>query len=293
MSQPARPLIRSLFFAPANRPDLITKFPRVPADCYVIDLEDGTPPGEKAGARDALAGNVAALRAAAVQGLVTVRVNEPSSPHHLDDLRAAWASGADGVVVPKPAHPSELAPAIDAARAAGRLAMGVCDGILIAGIESIAGVIQAQALCAAHPCVAAVYFGAEDFVSDMGGRRTTMGHEVLYARSQVVLAAKAAGITVIDQAVIEIRDEAQFEADAQRGRDLGYDGKICLLPRQVALANAAFSPDAAEVERCHRLITTYERAMADGLGTIDFEGRMVDGPLLRRAQQVVAMATRV
>jgi len=293
MPKPPRRPIRSLFFAPANRADLIAKLARCPADCYVIDLEDGTPPGEKQAARAALADSVATLRTSAVRGWVTVRVNEPGSAHHAADVQAAWASGADGVVIPKPGQASDLSAAIDAGQAAGRLKGEASDGVLILGLESLAGVLHAQALCNAHPSVIAAYFGAEDFISEIGGRRSAAGHEVLYARSQVVLAAKMAGIQAIDQAVIEIRDDARFQEDAQRGRDLGYDGKICLLPRQVALANDAYSPSPAEVETCRRLIDAYERAMREGVGTIDFEGRMIDGPLLKRAQHVVAISDRL
>ena len=165
-------------------------------------------------------------------------------------------------------------------------------GFILAGIETMDGVANAYAVCSAHPMVAAVYFGAEDYISDIGGRRTAGGAEVLYARSQVVLAARRARVTAIDQAVIEIRDDVRFQEDAERGRDLGYEGKICLLPRQAALANAAFSPSHQEVEFCVRLIRAYEEALAKGLGTIDFEGRMVDGPLLKRAHGIVAMSKR-
>jgi citrate lyase subunit beta/citryl-CoA lyase len=281
--------IRSLFFAPANRADLITKLPRSPADCFVIDLEDGTPLSEKEVAREALAGNVAVLRAAGVHGLVTVRVNSPESEHYLSDLHAAWTSGADGVVIPKLEQVNDLSLAIDTARVAGRVEGDATHGIVIAGIESVAGVANSRSLCAFHPIVSAVYFGAEDFISEMGGRRTSGGAEVLYARSQVVLAAKHAGIHAIDQAVVDIRDEERFRADSERGRDLGYDGKICLLPRQVVLANELFSPDAAEVDFSRRLIAAYEIAIAKGIGTIDFEGRMIDAPLLKRARQVLAV----
>ena len=276
-------MIRSLFFAPANRPDLIAKFPRFPADCYVIDLEDGTPPAEKASARTTLATSVASLRAAGVKGLVMIRINEPASAHYLADIEAAWATDADGIVIAKLEETAELFPALH----------GGGSRSIVAGIESIRGVVNAIALCAAHPRVTAVYFGAEDFISDMGGRRTAAGDEVLYARSQVAIAAKAARITALDQAVIEIRDDTQFREDAVRGRDLGYDGKICVLPRQVAIANELFSPRPDEVTYARRLIETYERATSAGLGTIDFEGKMIDGPTLKRAQRMVSLAERI
>ena len=286
-------MIRSLFFAPANRPDLLAKFPRFAADCYVIDLEDGTPPGEKAQARSALAGAVASLRAAKLAGLLTIRVNEPGSEHYLADLEAAFATDADGVVIPKLEHPAQLFPAVHWARNRERTAPRAQPRCVIGGIESIRGVIEAVNLCAADPILTAVYFGAEDFAADLGARRTALGDEVLYARSQVIIGAKAARITAIDQAVTDIRDDALFREDSARGRALGYDGKICVLPRQVAIANEAFAPTADEVAYARRLIAAYEKAVAAGKGTIDFEGKMIDGPLLKRARQAVALADRI
>lgn len=286
-------MIRSLFFAPANRPDLIAKFPRFPADCYVIDLEDGTPPSDKANARATLGTSVASLRAAGLKGLLMIRVNEPASEHYLADLAAAWATDVNGIVIAKLEEHAQLFPALHGAEQRDRIAPRGGPRSIVAGIESIRGVVNALALCAAHPRVTAVYFGAEDFISEMGGRRTLLGNEVLYARSQVAIAAKAARITALDQAVIEIRDDKQFREDAARGRDLGYDGKICVLPRQVAIANELFSPRPDEVTYARRLIETYDRATSAGLGTIDFEGKMIDGPTLKRAQRIVSLAQRI
>jgi len=281
--------IRSLFFAPANRPDLVAKFPRFVADCYVIDLEDGTPPADKASARAGLAALVAQVRQQPLPGVLTVRVNEPESVHYLDDLAAAWASDVDGIVIPKLETLEQLYPALHWLRRLEREAPRAAPRFIVGGLESIGGVANAAALCRAHPGLTAVYFGAEDLASELGARRTPEALEVLYARSQVLLHAKAARIVAIDQAVLEIRDDSHFEADALTGRSLGYDGKICLLPRQLEVANRLFRPSDAELDFARRLITRYTEAMAQGLGTIDFEGKMVDGPLLKRSQRLVAL----
>lgn len=286
-------MIRSLFFAPANRPDLLAKFPRFPADCYVIDLEDGTPPLEKTRARAMLADSVKSLRAAGLEGLLTIRVNEPASDHYLADLEAAFATDVDGVVIPKIEDGEQLFPAVHTVRQRDRAAPRKLPRCIIGGIESIPGVINAVGLCRAHSSLTAVYFGAEDFASEMGARRTAPGHEVFYARSQVIIAAKAARIMAIDQAVTEIRDDTQFREDAARGKELGYDGKICVLPRQVAIANELFAPRSEEVDYARRLIHAYDQAVSAGIGTIDFEGKMIDGPLLKRAQRIVSLAARI
>jgi len=284
-------VIRSFLFAPANQPDRLKKFPRFVADVYVIDLEDGTPESDKAQARAQLPAVVAYLREQPLRGRLFVRVNEPGNAHTEADLKAALATDIDGIVVPK----FETAGQVREFGAALALkeALGGRELSIIGGIESMRGVIEVFSLASADPHLGALYFGAEDYITDIGGRRTAQGLEALYARSQTVLAAKAAGIAAIDQAVIEIRDEPRFCEDAEFGCNLGYGGKICLLPRQVELANAIFSPAPAAIERCRRLLQAAERADAKGFGAFDFEGRMIDGPLLKRARAIVALADRI
>ena len=281
-------MIRSLFFAPGNRPDLVLKFPRFGADCCVIDLEDGTPPGEKQRARAMLRDTVAQVRAAGLKGMLTVRVNVPASPHYLADLEAAFTSDVDGVVIPKLESPEQAFPAIHWIRSRDAAAPRATPRTIVGGIESVKGVLNAVEVCAKTQCIGSVYFGAEDFAAEIGGRRTPRGDEVYTARSMVVMAAKVAGLIAIDQAVVEIRNDEMFLEDSARGRDLGYEGKICVTPGQVKLAHRAFSPTPQERADAKRLVATYEEAMARGIGTIDFEGRMIDGPLLKRAQQILA-----
>lgn len=280
--------IRSLLFAPANRPDLLAKLPRFPADCYVLDLEDGTPPDEKVRARELLAQTIPSLRAAGLPGRLTVRVNKPDSEHHLADIDAALTADADGLVIPKIEQAGQLT------LLAGRMRSSATaphrPRFVIGGIESVRGVIHAVTLCTSTPELEAVYFGAEDFIADIGGRRTRVGKEAFHARSHVIMAAKAAGIQAIDQAVVDIRDEALFREDSEQGRDLGYDGKICVAPRQAEWANALFSPTAEEVQEAEQMLAAYDEALARGVGTIEFKGRMIDPPLLQRAQHVLTLA---
>ncbi|QHI97471.1 CoA ester lyase [Xylophilus rhododendri] len=281
-------MIRSLFFAPANRPELVAKFVRFQADCSVVDLEDGTPPAEKASARDRLQETVRQARAAGLHKTLAVRVNVPDSPHYLADLEAAFACDIDCVVIPKLEQVEQAFPAahwirqLDAAQPRAR------PRFIVGGIESVRGVLNAVKLCDETPALGAVYFGAEDFAADIGGRRSRGGAEVATARSWVVMAARAADRIALDQAVLDIRDDTLYLQDAAAGRDLGYQGKICVAPAQVALAHQAFSPTDAERDYARRLVDAYGAATARGIGTIDFEGRMVDGPLLKRSLAVLA-----
>lgn len=286
-------MIRSLFFAPANRHDLLAKFPRFRADCYAIDLEDGTPEGDKDSARNRLDEAVRMLRGSKLQGLLYVRLNEPASKHYIHDIEAAATCDIDGMIVPKLESRDQLFPIVHAITRAEAAQLGRRRIEIMAGIESMRGVIDAVPLCAAHPRITSAFFGAEDFASDIGARRTKAGDEVLYARSQVVLAAKAARIVAIDQAVVEIRDDEQCRRDAEKGRDLGYEGKICVVPRQVEICNEVYAPTAAEIAHARELIAVYQDATRRGIGTIDFKGHMIDGPLLKRAEALLELARQL
>ncbi len=278
---------RSLFFAPANRLDLVRKFPRWAADVSVMDLEDGTPDAQKEAARH-VAEQAAREVRPALKGQLYLRVNQPESRHFAEDLLLAAGLPVDGVVVPKVERPDQLLFAQDLL--AARRPPGQGPLSIIVGIESAWGVERASQLAGAAPVAVAVYFGAEDYAADLGAERTAAGTEVLYARSRVALAARLAALAGLDQAVTEIRDDQRFRDDAQVGRQLGYRGKICVHPRQVALAHEAFAPSEVAVAWSRRLLAQYETAAASGRGTIEFEGQMVDGPLLSRARQVLAAA---
>lgn len=284
-------IIRSWLIAPANRPEYINKFATLGADVSTMDLEDGTPEQHKQAARDGLAGMVAGLRKAGLSKGLYVRVNHPRSEHYRNDLAAAAGAAVDGVAIPKLGSVAELRAAVEMLQPA-EVALGRPFKI-IGGIESAMGALNVSEIAFGDPRLVGLYFGAEDFATDLlGARRTKEGTEVLYARSRVVLAAKAARICAIDQGVLEIHDDERFRYDSEQARNLGYDGKVCLNPRQVALANELFSPSPEEVAFARRLLEAALAAEARGIGTIDFEGRMIDGPLVKRCEHIVALAQR-
>lgn len=272
------PAARSLFFVPGHRPDMIAKVPRWSPDIAVIDLEDAVGPNDKDQARRLTLEALPHLAASAgPTTMITVRVNAPDSPWFAADLAAAADSPATGVVVPKLERPAQVAHARELLGRHGRP-----DVAVIAGLETALGVADARAVLAAG--VVAAYFGAEDYIADIGGQRTPGSMEVLYARSQVVLAARLAGVTAIDQVVVAIRDDAQFTADAQAGRALGYQGKICVHPRQVDLAHRVFTPSVQEVAHARAVLG----GAAAGVGVV--EGTMVDEVHVKMAQAVLRRA---
>ncbi len=274
--------LRSMLFAPAVRPDLLAKLPAAGADAVVIDCEDATPANAKSAARMNARAFSRTLADAGLQAMV--RANPPTSSWFEQDIAEALTPAVSAVVIPKVEKAANLDRVDKALRGAGLPDLGV-----VAGIETVLGVADARALLA-HPRVTAAYFGAEDFIADIGGRRTPGNQEVLFARSAVAIAARLAGIPVVDQVVIDFRNDEQFSAECQEAAALGYSGKLCIHPRQVVLANAVFTPSPEEIDRARRLLAAYTESAAKGIAAIDFEGQMVDAPVAAQARHLLTSA---
>ncbi len=275
------PRLRSLLFAPASRPDMCAKLPRSGPDGVVLDLEDAVAPTAKAEARGQARAAAAELRQLHPDLAIFVRVNPPGTKWFAADVVESLATELTGVVVPK------LETAAEVDRIRGLLAQAGQEHLrLLAGIETAAGVAQVADVLD-HPGVQIAYFGAEDYITDMGGVRTDDGLEVLFARSQVALAARLAGVPVLDQVVTAFGDDERFLADAALGRSIGYSGKLCIHPAQVPLANQCFSPSPEERERARALLAVWDEAQARGEASVAFEGQMVDEPLARRARALL------
>ena len=279
---------RSVLFAPGNQPALVPKLRRTRPDVAVLDLEDAVPAAAKAEARPVAAAGVAELAAAGSDGApgpaVWLRVNPVRSEWFADDvadLADLARHGLTGIVVPKLETPNDMA-TVSAAL------VGLDLG-LMAGIETARGVADARDLLA-HPGVTVAYFGAEDYVTDMGGVRTADNAEVAHARAAVVLAARLAGVPALDIVVTDFTDDDRFRREAGEARALGYAGKLCIHPRQVPLAHEAFVPTAEEVDRARRLLAAYDAAATRGSAAIAFEGQMVDVPLAARARALLDAA---
>jgi citrate lyase subunit beta / citryl-CoA lyase len=267
---------RSLLFMPASQAGMIAKIPRIAPDVAVADLEDAVAAGDKERARDIAVAAIDALERPAPT-TVLIRVNPVGTPWFDGDVAAAADCAAAGIVVPKLATPHELSQVRQVLAE-----HSWSDALLIAGLETALGVADARSLLA-HG-VSAVYFGAEDYIADIGGRRTRAGAEVLYARSRVALAAHLAGLPALDQVVTDLADDEHFLADAASGRDLGYQGKMCIHPRQVPLAHQVFTPTPAELSHAREIVA------AGRAGVAVLDGQMVDDVHVRMARAVLARA---
>jgi citrate lyase subunit beta / citryl-CoA lyase len=277
--------LRSLLFAPGNRADLIAKLPRSNPDAVAIDLEDAVPVNLKAEAREITREAVSALLENKPSCQIFIRVNPASTSEFHDDIKSLLKK-IHGIVLPKVENPEDLQGAVKELEQHHLPHLHI-----IAGFETARGVESISSILEQHPKqLKAIYFGAEDFIADMGGERTKEGLEVLYARSRVVLAAKARGLLALDQVVTAFKDNRLFLADAKQAKHLGYTGKLCIHPSQIALAHQTFAPSEAEVERAKRLLERYNQTVIEGKGVIEFEGQMVDEPILVKARAILKAA---
>lgn len=263
--------VAALLFVPGGRADMIAKVTRSSPDAVVVDLEDAVAQNDKDTARRTAIEAIDGLDPGST--VVLVRVNPAASPWFAEDVVAVASSRAAGVVLPK------LERVEDLARLSGLLPDGA---VVVAGLETARGVADCRALLSAG--VDAAYFGAEDYIADLGGRRTTGGDEVLYARSRVCLAARLTGTPAIDQAVVAVRDAERFRADAEQGRALGYQGKICLHPTQVTISREVFTPSEEEITHAWAVVA----AGASGVGVV--AGQMVDEVHVRVAAALLHRA---
>ncbi|MBA3606739.1 MAG: CoA ester lyase [Acidimicrobiia bacterium] len=282
MTEPARLSLRSVLFVPGGRADMIAKTPRSAPDAVIVDLEDAVAAADKAEARATAVAAVDALDVVAPT-IVLLRVNPAGTRWFADDVAAAAGSAAAGVVLPKLERVGQLEDLRSRLTAAGRP-----DAVVAAGLESALGVADGRELLAAgaDAGLAAVYFGAEDYIADVGGRRSVSGTEVLYARSHVCLAASLAGVTALDQVVVDVAADEHFLADARAAADLGYGGKCCIHPRQVALAHSVFTPSDEDVAHALAVLD------AGDAGVALVDGQMIDEVHLKMARAVLRRAGR-
>lgn len=266
---------RSMLFVPGDQERKLAKIPSLEADIVVVDLEDAVSVAHKEDGRRCTRRMVASLDDM-TRARITVRINSPESKEGREDLRMIASLGVRGLVLPKLEQTGTLTLVREAL-----LKQGIPEPLIFVGIESLVGVRDCVSLLASGG-LAGAYFGAEDYIEDIGGVRTDDGLEVLYARSRVVMAAKLAGVAAIDQAVTAVHDLDRFKADASFGCTLGYTGKICLHPEQALASHEVFSPTAFQVQRARAIVESAEK----GVQLID--GMMVDGVHVRAATRLLA-----
>jgi len=281
--------MRSKLFVPGSRPELFAKALAGPADALSFDLEDAVAAGRKAEARANVAGLLADPAARASGKTLIVRVNALDSSEFHADLAAVVRPGLHMVNLPKAQRVEDVAAAA-AAIAQAAYANGVREPVgLLLNIETPAALRRAASLAAAHPSVAGLQLGLGDLFEPAGiaRREPAAVQQVMFS---LALAAAEARVFAYDSAFADIADAAGFQAEAELARRLGFLGKSCIHPSQVPLANGAFRPSEAEVAHAARVVEAARDADARGVAAFVVDGRMIDGPFLRRAEAVLRAA---
>jgi citrate lyase subunit beta/citryl-CoA lyase len=284
-------LWRSMLFVPVTVERFVTGAARRGADAVILDLEDSIPPAEKVRARTLVA---AAAREAGAGGAdIIVRVNRPWRLL-VRDLEAAIGPKVRALMLPKiegPEHLRLIAETVDEIEAERGMACGHTR--LIAMLETPGGVFRAEAVAAAHPRLAALTVGSEDLALATGMQPDA--EALMYPKQHAIFAARAAGIQPLGflGTVADFGDLEAFRATIRRSRRLGFTGASVIHPSQVAILNEEFSPPPDELDRARRMVAAYDEAMRDGRGAATFEGKMIDVPVVRRAEALLLRAAAI
>lgn len=286
MSPIARPR-RSVLYMPGSNPRALAKGRDLPADALILDLEDAVAPDAKAAGREAIA---AALAEKAAYGHreLAVRVNGLDTEWGHADLVAMATAGADAVLLPKVESSDMVRRAASVLEAAGAPASLP----IWCMMETPRGVLHAEAI-ADHPRVTCFVMGTSDLTKDLLARHTAQRLPMLPSLGLCLLAARAAGIAIVDGVYLDLDDAEGFTASCEQGRDLGFDGKTLIHPKQIAAANAAFGPSADAVALARRQIEAYEQALAAGQGVAVLDGKLVENLHVVEAKRLVALAEAI
>ena len=278
--------LRSFLFAPGNHARRVEKALSLDADAVILDLEDAVATAEKPVAREAVAAAFARPR----QGLLYVRVNAVDTEFCYGDLLAIVRSGLDGIILPKVESATGLA-TIDwfLAQLERERGLPACGIDLIPIIETASGLERLGAILGAGTRVRRVAFGAGDFTLDVNMVWSRGESELAHARAAIVTASRAAGIEApLDTVWVDLTDPDGLEASSRAALGLGFQGKMCIHPDQIAIVNRVFTPSDAEIAFAERVAAAFARAEAEGSAAIQLDGKFIDYPIVYRARRVLA-----
>jgi citrate lyase subunit beta/citryl-CoA lyase len=285
------PVWRSMMFVPVNVQKYVDKAHTRGADAVILDLEDSVAPADKEAARGLVAG--AATTCAQAGADITVRVNRPLELA-VRDLETAISPAVTALLLPKidsASHVRLLAEVAETVERRKGMPVGHTKFMLL--VETPEAFARTGEIAGAHPRNVALSLGAEDFAAATGSAPDP--DVLLYPKQQIVFAARAAGILPMGviATVAEYQDLAGYPDIVKRSRRFGFQGASCIHPSIVPILNEGFSPTKAEVAGAERIIAAYDKAQREGRGSIEVDGKMIDVPVVERAQRVVDTARRI
>jgi len=283
-------VLRSMLFVPGNSMRMIAKAATLASDAIILDLEDAVPLPDKETARIMVRDSVKVIKSGGCY--VLVRVNALTTNLTAEDLKFVVIEGLDGIMLAKTETKSDVM-GLDGMLEEAEKRSGLEPGSLtiIPLVESAKGIVNTYEIASAGKRVVAVAFGAGDYYRDLGRSISFLSPEeteLLYARSQLVNTARAAGIQAIDTPFLGLlTDRERFMKETILALQLGFKGKLLIHPAQIDFVNKTFSPSQDEAEYSQRLVEAFEEAQARGLGAISFEGRMIDIMSYKQAKDLV------
>ncbi|GHS99724.1 citrate lyase [Synergistales bacterium] len=281
---------RSMLYMPGNNPGMLQHAAVFGADSVLFDLEDAVSEREKDAARRLVSHFVKDVDFGKV--IVTVRINGADTPYFERDLKEIVPSRPAAVRVPKCHSPEDVTRAdelMSEIERANNMPLGSVK--IHAMLETAHGIEHAYDIAVSSPRIEALTLGGQDLTADLGVQKTRGGVEFLYARGRIVMAAKAAGLSAFDTVWTDLNDIEGLKNEAALAVQIGFTGKAAVHPSQVDAIHEAYRPDTKELRRAFRIVAGAEAAEREGKGVISVDGRMVDGPIVTRAFNLINLAS--
>ena len=280
---------RSMLFLPGNNPNMLINSGSLGADAVIFDLEDAVSPDQKDAARILVRNTLKYMDLRHCERIV--RINSIDTPYWKQDIETLLPYKPAWILLPKTGSAGDVQQADSfLCQTEEKLGLPVNTVKLMPLIETAMGVENAYAIATAAERVGALFLGAEDLTADLRCQRTKEGREIEYARTRLVVAARAAGIDVYDTPFTDVNDDEGIETDAALAKALGFTGKASISPRHVEVINRVFSPTEKEIDYAYEVMEAIARAKRQGKGAISLHGKMIDAPIVARAEQTIAAA---
>ncbi len=281
-------LRRTMMFVPGNNPSMMQDAHIYGADSLMFDLEDSVTLAEKDAARMLVYNSLKSINYGNCE--LVVRINPLSTPFGKQDVEAMVKAGVHVIRMPKTEKPEEV---VELEREIEKVEEEIgAKGrtLIMAAIESALGVINAYGIATASKRMMGIALGAEDYCANLKVSRSKEGKELMLARETIVVAARAAGIDALDTVFSDLSDTEGFAQEVRLIKQLGFDGKSIINPRQIGIIHSIFAPTEKEIEKARRIIYAIRDAEAKGSGVVALDGKMVDKPVVIRAQRTIELA---
>lgn len=281
-------LRRTMMFVPGNNPGMLKDAALYGADSLMFDLEDAVAITEKDSARFLVYNAIKTFDYGDTE--IVVRINGLDNPFGREDIEAVVRAGADVIRLPKTESREDIIAVEKVIEDVEKRIGRVGKTKMMAAIEGTIGVINAYSIATSSKRLMGIALGAEDYVTNLKTKRYPDGMELMGARSQIVIAARAAGIYALDTVYSDIENMDGFKREVELIKQLGFDGKSVINPRQIKPVHEIFTPTEKEIEKSSNIVRAARAAQKKGLGVISLNGKMIDKPIIERAERLLQLA---